>query len=72
VARLFDTAMLRMDGGAGPKPLTFDQRPGDVVDAAMSIIGWRAGAGSFPWRIVQDDPVPCTVLAVTTELRMND
>ncbi|MFO1039690.1 MAG: hypothetical protein U1E45_22830 [Geminicoccaceae bacterium] len=72
VARLFDTTALRLDTGAGARAVALRGGAGEVVDAAVSVIGWRAGTNSFPWRIVQDDPVPCTVLAVTTELRMND
>jgi hypothetical protein len=39
---------------------------------ALRAMGWRRGMGRPPWRVVQDDPLPATILSVTTEIKVND
>ena len=78
--RLLDTQALHLDTGKGVAPIpfrrfsrhTFDAGPplfsGDVQVRA---IGWKRDAFAPLWRIVQDVPLPCTVLAVATEMKIS-
>lgn len=69
--RLHDTAALRADTGSGPRPVPLPAPAGAggfSGDVAVRAIGWRRGAGEPPWRVAQDDPAPCTILSVTTEI----
>jgi hypothetical protein len=69
--RVLDTEALTVDIGAGarPLPLPAGNFTGDVVTRAL---GWRRGIDTPPWRVVQDLPRPCTILSVTTEIKVND
>lgn len=71
VFRLLGTAALRVDTGAGLQPLELGtpSPAGASGDFAIRALGWRRGLGRPAWRIEQDDPLPCTVLSVTTELK---
>ena len=40
-------------------------------DRAVRALGWRRGADQPPWRIQQDTPLPCALLSVTTEVKVN-
>lgn len=78
--RLLDTQALHLDTGKGPVPVpfrrfgrhSFDAGPplfsGDVQVRA---IGWKRDAFAPLWRIAQDAPLPCTVLAVATEMKIS-
>jgi len=78
--RLLDTQALHLDTGKGPTPVpfrrfgrhSFDAGPplfsGDVQIRA---IGWKRDAFAPLWRIAQDAPLPCTVLAVATEMKIS-
>ncbi|MCA1908919.1 MAG: hypothetical protein LDL39_11220, partial [Magnetospirillum sp.] len=78
--RLLDTQALHLDTGKGPLPVpfrrfgrhSFDSGPpvfsGDVQVRA---IGWKRDAFAPLWRISQDVPLPCTVLAVATEMKLS-
>jgi hypothetical protein len=78
--RLLDTQALHLDTGKGPVPVpfrrfgrhSFDAGPplfsGDVQIRA---IGWKRDAFAPLWRIAQDAPLPCTVLAVATEMKIS-
>lgn len=79
--RVFDTRSLRIDTGDGFRELPLvsvsggAQAPGPAPfsgDLALRAIGWRRGADQPPWRIEQDAPLPCMVLSVTTEVKVND
>lgn len=79
VFRLLATGMLRANTGSGKQlvPLgppgtsgsTGSTGPVFTGDVAMRALGWRRGASQPPWRIEQDDPAPCTILSVTTEIK---
>ncbi len=80
--RLLDTAALRLDVGRGLQDLPFRKLgPTGVLDAPLPPFtgdrkvrgfGWRR-AGTDPlWRISQDAPLPCTLLSVTAEMKVND
>lgn len=72
VFRVQETGALRVDLGQGLRPVDLaslgadDLRSGDL---AIRALGWRRGAARPPWRVEQDDPVPCTVLSVTTDIK---
>jgi hypothetical protein len=71
--RVLATRALVVDTGAGPRalplPASASGYTGDVLTRAM---GWRRGIATPPWRVVQDLPRPCTILSVTTEIKVND
>ena len=71
VFRLLETGMLRADTGEGARavPLATGGAASFSGDVAVRALGWRRGAGLPPWRVAQDDPVPCTILSVTTEIK---
>lgn len=72
--RVIDTGALRADVGHGPRPV-IALAPGAVPvtgDYALRAMGWRRGLGQPPWRVIQDDPVPSTILSVSTEIKVND
>ena len=41
-------------------------------DKSARGLGWRRGPARPLWRIVQDAPLPFTLLSVTTDLKVND
>lgn len=78
--RLLETAALHVDTGQGLKPLPFKAFGSDALDSPIQPItgdktvralGWTRGEPIPLWRIEQSDPLPCTVLAVLTELSSN-
>ena len=81
VFRLLDTRMLRIDTGAGPRTVPFRTLgasglldaapPAYTGDVAIRAIGWLKGAAP-PWSLEQSDPLPFTILAVSTELKVGD
>lgn len=80
--RLSGTAALAVDTGAGPRPLPFQtlgaasvlDQPPRAMDGDVSVraLGWHRDPHVPLWRIVQDAPLPCTVLSVTTEVKVTD
>lgn len=68
--RLLSSTALRADTGAGPRPVPLPASAdgGFSGDVAVRALGWRRGASEPPWRVGQDDPAPCTILSVTTEI----
>ncbi|MEQ8701682.1 MAG: hypothetical protein RLT05_34620, partial [Bauldia litoralis] len=40
-------------------------------DLAVRALGWQRSAGPL-WRIAQSAPLPCTILSVATEIKVND
>jgi hypothetical protein len=66
--RLLGTRTLRADTGSGPRRLEPGPAEG-ASDVAVRALGWRRGASEPPWRVSQDDPAPCTILSVTTEIK---
>ena len=70
--RLFETSALTVDTGAGPRTLALPVMQPFSGDVAIRAIGWRRGTASPPWRVAQSAPLPCTILCVTTEIKVND
>jgi hypothetical protein len=74
--RVLETAVLRADLGDGPRPVLTPppSDPGRRVtgDVGLRALGWRRGLAEPPWRVEQDDPLPSTILSVTTEIKVND
>lgn len=76
--RVLDTKALHIDSGRGLTPIPFRRFGRHQFDAApppfsgdvqVRAIGWRRDAFRPLWRIAQDVPLPCTVLAVATEMK---
>ncbi len=80
--RLHETGALVADLGNGPKATPFRQVGGNMTfgaptpnfsgDKRLRALGWRRAGIDRPWRIEQAAPVPCTVLSVTTEIKVTD
>jgi hypothetical protein len=80
--RLRDTSALWVDTGAGPRAQPFqalgshavlDQPPTPVTgDLSIRALGWQRDPMVPLWRVVQDAPLPCTVLSVTSEVKVTD
>ncbi len=77
--RLLDTRALHIDTGKGLAAIPFRRFGRHRFDAApptfsgdvqIRAIGWRRDAMQPLWRIAQDVPLPCTVLAVATEMKV--
>lgn len=77
--RLLDTQALHIDTGKGLTAIPFRRFGRHAFDAAPPLfsgdvqiraIGWRRDAMQPLWRIAQDVPLPCTVLAVATEMKV--
>ncbi len=82
VFRVEDTAALRLDMGRGLDDVPLrDFDDGQILDApiipvsrdiTVKSFGWSKDQTRPLWRIVQDTPLPFTLLSVTTELKVND
>jgi hypothetical protein len=79
--RVHETADLRVDVGDGPEPILFQQFGDQLLDSPpepvsgdqpVRALGWRAAGVAPLWRIVGTRPLPFTLLAVTTEMKVND
>ncbi|MFN4090449.1 MAG: hypothetical protein ACK4QW_15590 [Alphaproteobacteria bacterium] len=80
--RLLDTGALRLDLGRGFADLPFRRigptgvldgpAPRFTGDRRVRAVGWQRGEVRPVWRIVQDAPLPCTILSVNTRLQVND
>jgi hypothetical protein len=80
--RLRDTAALWIDTGDGPSPQPFralgggavlDQPPAALSgDLSVRALGWQRDPMVPLWRVIQDAPLPCTVLSVTMEVKVTD
>jgi hypothetical protein len=80
--RLSETEALWVDTGDGPRGEPFialgggavlDQAPTPVTgDLSVRSLGWQRDIMTPLWRIAQDAPLPCTVLSVTTEVKVTD
>ncbi len=79
--RLHETASLIADIGGGLRtvPLSrFDVQKMDAAflrvsgDVSMRALGWRHDASHALWRIEGAEPLPLTVLSVTTQIRSAD
>ena len=82
VFRLHETAALTVDTGPGPRDVPFRRLGGEGTldgpapifsgDRGLRALGWHATAGRPLWRVSQDTPLPCTILSVNTEVKVND
>lgn len=82
IYRLQDTQALRLDTGRGLRDITLKDIGDDPIldapppaisgDVRVSALGWQANGVDPLWRIEQSLPYPFTLLAVTTELKIND
>lgn len=79
--RLHETAALTFDAGRGPREIPFKRFGAGVLDAApppftgdvtVRALGWRRSPTAPLWRIAQETPLPFTLLAVATEIAVND
>lgn len=79
--RLLDTRALHIDTGRGLTPIAFRRFGRHAFDAAppsfsgdvqIRAIGWKRDAFQPLWRVAGDVPLPCTVLAVATEMKVAD
>lgn len=71
VFRVLGTGALRADVGDGVRSIDLgtSEVGGHTGDVVVRALGWRRGARLPAWRIEQDDPAPCTILSVTTEIK---
>ena len=70
-----------VDVGDGPEPVLYRPFGHDLLDSAppavtedvcVRALGWRAAGVTPVWRILGARPLPFTLLAVTTEMKVND
>ncbi|SDG42995.1 hypothetical protein [Roseospirillum parvum] len=81
VFRLKDTAGLKLDTGRGPRDVPFKRLGAAGVldtapplfsgDVGVRALGWVRDGTKPLWRVSGDAPLPCTVLSVTTEMKVN-
>ncbi|MBF0355009.1 MAG: hypothetical protein HQL43_07230 [Alphaproteobacteria bacterium] len=80
--RLQNTQALRVDTGRGEQPVPFKRLgEGGVLDQApqpftgevrLRALGWRRNHAQALWAVRGQDPLPCTILSVTTETKVSD
>jgi hypothetical protein len=79
--RLLNTSALRLDVGRGLRNILLQAGQGAILpttaplnagDISVSAFGWHSDLTKSLWMIDQDHPVPFTLLAVKTELKIND
>lgn len=81
VFRLKDTAGLKLDTGRGPRDVPFKRLGTSGVldtapplysgDVGVRALGWVRDGTQPLWRVSGDAPLPCTILSVTTEMKVN-
>jgi len=80
--RLLGTRALRVDTGRGARDIPFkrfgttgvlDSGPAPFTgDVTVRALGWQRGGTAPLWRIEQEAPLPCTILAVSTLIKAGD
>jgi len=80
--RVENTSALRVDTGAGFSEVPFKHLgplgtldsppPLFTGDKRIRAVGWIRDAIAPIWRISQDTPLPCSLLSVTTQIKVND
>jgi hypothetical protein len=80
--RLHNTQALTVDCGQGFKDIplrrlghntVFDTPPPTMSgDIKLRAFGWHRDTASSLWCIAQDRPLPCSILSVTMQLKVND
>jgi hypothetical protein len=74
VFRVLGTGALHVDTGDGLREVSLTPIDADgrfSGDAELRAAGWRRGTDEPVWRVEQDDPLPCTILSVTSEIMGN-
>ncbi len=76
--RLYQSRALRVDTGNGSKVMSFRRLGSTEVldsptesftgDKTVRSIGWIRGDARPLWHIHQEDPMPCTILSIATEV----
>lgn len=78
IFRLLDTHNLQIDTGRGVKTVllhrnaTEDELPPFSGDVSVNAFGWSQDNTKPLWRLEQETPLPCTILGVTMELKVNN
>ncbi|HEY1097043.1 MAG TPA: hypothetical protein VGF14_07365 [Alphaproteobacteria bacterium] len=80
--RLHDTQALTIDSGRGPKDIALRRLGHDNLldapppltsgDIKLRAFGWHRDSSQPLWQITQDMPLPCTILSVTMQLKVNE
>lgn len=80
--RLHDTHALSVDTGSGLKDIALRHLGQQQILNAPSIgisgdlklrtFGWHKDNTAILWRLEQDTPLPCSILSVTMQLKVND
>lgn len=79
--RLLQTCALRVDVGSGLKDVALrrlsnivldEAAPPVTTDVTVRAFGWSKTSTGSVWRLEQDIPLPCTILGVTMELKVNE
>lgn len=81
VLRLLDTQAIQIDSGNGLKPVPLQRFYDNIMDQvppafsgdiSIRSFGWSKDSTRPLWRLEQNTPLPCTILGVTMELKVND
>lgn len=72
--RLKETRRVAVDTGTGPVELVAASvgAPPPLADLSLRLLGWRRALDGPPWRIEQDHPEPCTILAINLDMKVTD
>lgn len=80
--RVLETQALAVDVGRGSTPVPFkrlgtssvlDSAPPPFTgDLSVRAVGWKRDAIGPVWRVDQSTPLPCTILSVSTEMKVTD
>ncbi|WP_142849970.1 hypothetical protein [Telmatospirillum sp. J64-1] len=81
VFRLLETSALTVDTGRGATELPLRRMgeeglldgplPRITGDVPVRALGWQRQAVAPLWRVGQDTPLPCTILSVTTQMKVS-
>lgn len=81
VFRVQETRALSVDCGHGLKDIPLRRLNNNLMDqvpvaftgdVTLRAFGWNSDTTQSLWRVQQDTPQPCTILGVTTELKVGD
>ncbi|MBN8521750.1 MAG: hypothetical protein J0L77_07635 [Alphaproteobacteria bacterium] len=78
IYRLQDTQALHLDTGQGIKNIPLTPTPANMPleffsgDKSVRALGWQAKSMTPLWRIEQSEPLAFTLLAVSTDIKIND
>lgn len=81
IFRLLETRALHVDTGRGIKPIPLQRFNQNVMDnspphysgdISINAFGWTQDNTQPLWRLEQETPLPCTILGVTMELKVNE